>query len=94
LALALNTGLLPLVSQEIFSPLHADIIIRKRGAKRSPGTFVIGEIGEGFFEENRPFYADELEEDCLEKFLVDIYYEKSVNNRSQQGGWLEGDHLP
>jgi hypothetical protein len=52
LALALNTVLLPLVSQEIFSPLYADIIIRKRGAKRSPGTFVIGEIGEGFFEED------------------------------------------
>jgi len=52
LALTLNTVLLPLVSQEIFSPLYADIIIRKRGAKRSPGTFVIGEIGEGFFEED------------------------------------------
>jgi hypothetical protein len=73
LALALKAGLLSLVTEKVFSTLHTNIIVWKRSTKRSPGTFEVGEIDEGFFEEDGPFDADELQEDCLEKFFVNVY---------------------
>lgn len=57
-------------AEEVLSAL--DLGVGNMWAERGPSPLEVGEVRESFFEEDGPFNADVLEEDCLKELFVDI----------------------